>query len=455
MPQPPAYNRSHNFGQGYPDQIDRVAINNEFDGAASSINAIRDNLALIQRDDGGLKENIVDADALATGLREGIVNEATQSASSYAASAEQSASDALASANAAQASHLATEAAANISDAKAQAALDNSLAASSAANAAVATANGIDAKAQTALDNASAAVTTANDAETTANDAAAQIAAALAQVSNGVTPHTHPWADVTNKPATATRWPKWSEVTEKPSAALRWPNWHEVGNKPEMAVRWPKWSEVTEKPASFGAPVVSINSLPTSDVGPVIVAEVSEVWVWVSTQYYTGYRSPLCGRPVDGHTKQPLASEIDATGGLLSKADYPQLWAYAQENQLITTQGSWHSAKGSHYFVNISTSQFRVPDLSSQFRRYSGESSGYPTLLGEQYADTVVKHSHGQATGYAKIGTPPLDPYAPNETTPVVLPDGYGGNASYNITEMTINSETAPKHVVFYPRIHI
>ena len=72
--------------------------------------------------------------------------------------------------------------------------------------------------------------------------------------------------------------------------------------------------------------VCSIGALPTQDIGPIIVAECSEVWTWVSTQYYTGYRSPLCGRPVDGHTVTPLASEVDAVGGELSKTDYARLW---------------------------------------------------------------------------------------------------------------------------------
>ncbi|MFY2646330.1 hypothetical protein ACOTDF_32605, partial [Achromobacter insuavis] len=63
----------------------------------------------------------------------------------------------------------------------------------------------------------------------------------------------------------------------------------------------------------------SILDLPTADVGPIIVRECSEVWTWVSTAFFTGYRSLLCGRPLDGHTAAPLASEVDAVGGLLPK----------------------------------------------------------------------------------------------------------------------------------------
>jgi len=120
------------------------------------------------------------------------------------------------------------------------------------------------------------------------------------------------------------------------------------------------------------ARVFSITALPTSNLGPIIVAEASEVWIWVSTTHYTGYRSPLCGRPVDGHTVVPLASEIDAVGGLLSKSAYAGLWGYAQENGLVMSQADWQANLGAHGFVDVSATQFRVPDLRNQFRRYTG-----------------------------------------------------------------------------------
>lgn len=76
------------------------------------------------------------------------------------------------------------------------------------------------------------------------------------------------WADITNKPVTATRWPTFAEVTSKPVTATRWPTWSEVTSKPDLfapsthshpwneiynqpttATRWPTWNEVTSKPA--------------------------------------------------------------------------------------------------------------------------------------------------------------------------------------------------------------
>ncbi|WZB61442.1 hypothetical protein WJ970_29945 [Achromobacter xylosoxidans] len=105
--------------------------------------------------------------------------------------------------------------------------------------------------------------------------------------------------------------------------------------------------------------VCSIGALPTQDIGPIIVAECSEVWTWVSTQYYTGYRSPLCARPVDGHTVTPLASEVDAVGGELSKTDYARLWGYARENNLVVSDAVWTANRGAHYFADVSGTTFR------------------------------------------------------------------------------------------------
>ncbi|WP_246189986.1 phage tail protein, partial [Pandoraea captiosa] len=114
----------------------------------------------------------------------------------------------------------------------------------------------------------------------------------------------------------------------------------------------------------------SITALPQQNVGPIVVLEASEVWLWNTSAYFTGYRSPLCGRPLDGHTVAPLISEVDAVGGTLSKTAYAGLWGYAQENGLVIASGSW--AAGMHKFVDLGGDNFRIPDLRNQFRRYTG-----------------------------------------------------------------------------------
>lgn len=66
--------------------------------------------------------------------------------------------------------------------------------------------------------------------------------------------HAHLWADITNPPATATRWPDWTEVTGKPATFAPAPHshvWTDITNPPATATRWPAWSEVTSKPVTF------------------------------------------------------------------------------------------------------------------------------------------------------------------------------------------------------------
>jgi len=196
-----------------------------------------------------------------------------------------------------------------------------------------------------------------------------------------------------------------------------------------------------------GAPqVVSMLALPTSDIGPVIVAEASEVWVWVSTPYYTGYRSPLCGRPVYGHTVGPLPAEADAVGSLASKAFYAGLWAYAQENNLVVDEDIWLANLGAHLFVNVSDSHFRVPDLRNQFLRFTGTDadSGAARGLGTYKADTLKSHNH-VLTGSGHHG---------HNSGDRISFTGYLYN-HLQTTHSTGSAETAPKHVVFHPRIHI
>ncbi|MBM6928178.1 hypothetical protein [Parasutterella secunda] len=62
MAQPQAYKRQHDFVND--DEINKAALNEEFNNASISINGLRDNLALIQLDDGSLKPGIVHAENL-------------------------------------------------------------------------------------------------------------------------------------------------------------------------------------------------------------------------------------------------------------------------------------------------------------------------------------------------------------------------------------------------------
>jgi len=393
MPQPPSYHRSHNFGTDSPGQIDGAAVNAELDGAASSINAIRDNLALIQRDDGALRSGIVTVDAISDTITSGIIEKVGSDIEAHTVLAGQAADAAAGSAAAAAAS------------------------ADNAGQSAQAAATSADAAAQSAIDAASSAASITSPA----------------------------WDSIVNKPAHATRWPIWNEVANKPEQATRWPNWSEVAEKPVQAIRWPVWDEVDAKPNLIQA--FAISALPTIDIGPIIVLEASEIWVWVETAYYTGYRSPLCGRPVDGHTVIALANEIDAVGGLVSKAAYAGLWGYAQENALAVSQPFWSDHIGGDYFADVSGTHFRVPDLRNQFRRYTGTNAdtAYVRALGSEQLDAFKAHSHTYSARDALYD--------------MFQPVNYEGARRAHLitrnTGQTGGTETRGVNTAFHPRIHI
>jgi len=227
--------------------------------------------------------------------------------------------------------------------------------------------------------------------------------------------------------------------------------------------------------ATTAIKVFSIASLPTVDIGPILVLEASEVWSWVDTPYYTGYRSPLCGRPVDGHTVIPLASEIDAVGGLLSKTAYAGLWGYAQENDLVVSQTDWSAHIGAHYFVDVSATQFRVPDLRNQFRRYAGTNvdSGDARSAASMQADALQnlvgyfssRPADGNWPGAITSGSgvfeytqsAGIDPV--NGSTPVSA--GMGSQRRLDSTKFDASlvartsTETRPVNTAYAARIHV
>lgn len=215
--------------------------------------------------------------------------------------------------------------------------------------------------------------------------------------------------------------------------------------------------------------IYSISSLPTTNLGPILVAEAAEVWVWVATEFFSGYRSPLCGRPLDGHTVVPLASEVDATGGLLSKSAYARLWGYAQEQGLVKTESVWSANRGSHWFSDYSATQFRVPDLRDMFRRYTGTDTDTANarVMGSRQSDAVqnvtgrIQARSSAATVGALIGASGVFSYGAKTDATNSAPLAHdGGNTntdsvSFDLSRVARTStETRSANVALHPRIH-
>lgn len=172
--QPQKYERTTDFTERDGDDTDHTAINEEFDAAALSINQVRENLALIQRDDGALKNGIVTADALDPSAFDAVqasVNEATQEAQTAAESALTSATTANNAKDAALVAKTGAETArdaSSLNSASASASASAALASQTAAAISEANADASEAAALSSKNSASASATSAGNSAATA-----------------------------------------------------------------------------------------------------------------------------------------------------------------------------------------------------------------------------------------------------------------------------------------------
>lgn len=194
MSQPQAYERTTDFTERDGDDSDHPALNQELDAAALSINQIRDNLALIQRDDGALKNGVVTADALAPSAFDAVlvsVNVAVGEAETAALSALISATtanaardQALSSAGAALTSQTASALNAGVASTAAGAASVSQIAAAASAAAALVSETNADTSEAAALASQTAAGLSAAAALADKNASAVSAAAALVSANN-------------------------------------------------------------------------------------------------------------------------------------------------------------------------------------------------------------------------------------------------------------------------------
>lgn len=211
--QPQAYNRATDFTDRTGDDTDNSAINLELDAAAISINEIRDNLELIQRDDGQLVNGIVTADALDDSAFDAVqasVNAATVAAQNSADAATIAATTAKNAKDAAIAAKTSAETARDASGLNAT---------NAAASASTATTQATIATTQagTATTKASEASTSASNAATSATTATNAAVSALAIYGNTTAMNT---AVNTATTSATTATTKASEASSSAAAAL-------------------------------------------------------------------------------------------------------------------------------------------------------------------------------------------------------------------------------------------
>jgi hypothetical protein len=159
MSQPEAYNRQTDFTERDGDDTDNAAINTELDDVSLSINEIRENLALIQADDGSLAAGVVTIESIGTSTFEAIVEEVAGGITADVTQATEAANTALAAAQVATTERNAATVARQAAETAQNAAALNS---------------------QTAQAAAATATTKRNEAVTARDEAVAAQAAAVA-----------------------------------------------------------------------------------------------------------------------------------------------------------------------------------------------------------------------------------------------------------------------------------
>lgn len=209
------------------------------------------------------------------------------------------------------------------------------------------------------------------------------------------------------------------------------------------------------------AVLVSADSLPDRDVGPVLVREYGETWLWTSTSYFSGYRSMKCGAVEFGHTATPLPWQVDLVGGWVPKLQYERLRAFANENGLMVPAANW--VRGAFVFSEEGTG-LRMPDLRDKFLRFTGTNAdgGVRYLASSQ--DDALQRLYGAiekvqiaAGGSATSGVLSLSPW--NEYGQYITSVELGqriANIGFNADAVARTSaETRPTNVALHPRIHV
>lgn len=202
----------------------------------------------------------------------------------------------------------------------------------------------------------------------------------------------------------------------------------------------------------------------------VFVSSMLAFHSWVSTPYYTGYRSLQCGRFCWGTTQAPRPGEIEAEGDVISGAAYPSLVGYFQEQGLLVPIGDW--TPKTWMLGDMGSGQYRLPDMQDQYIRATGTDVDTSTSrsLGGKQADALQKIT-GAATYLSTGSSGPMNPktdgaFRIEDSTSslafVMAATGGGGSSSNYATGRFDSSrvarastETRSTNTALHPRIFL
>jgi len=84
------------------------------------------------------------------------------------------------------------------------------------------------------------------------------------------------------------------------------------------------------------------------------------------------------------------ANALELNGALVNRADYPVLWAYANNNSLTVTEAAWAAGAVGSYSVGNGSTTFRLPDFRGMFIRAAGTNSVMKAADGSYFVGGVI-----------------------------------------------------------------
>lgn len=111
----------------------------------------------------------------------------------------------------------------------------------------------------------------------------------------------------------------------------------------------------------------------TSDQGPIRCIDMADsLYVWVSNQYFTGYRNVLCGEIPRNFAPTPRPWELEVIGGVWDEADPKErrVISLFRERGHVVDIADW--IKGAGRIASLGNGQWKACDLQDMFFRIAG-----------------------------------------------------------------------------------
>lgn len=188
----------------------------------------------------------------------------------------------------------------------------------------------------------------------------------------------------------------------------------------------------------------------TEDIGPIIVSDMAgKVWTWTESEYFVGYRNPLCGEIPQTFAPIPRYWELPVVGAVWSESDprEKRLIALFREYGYVVPIGSW--VKGAVRIADLGDGDWKSPDLQDQFFRMGGTDAdtGNERVIGTMQTHKFKNHIHYMSA----VST---TTYSGGTSYSAATTDsGTAGVSTMSSPDSGAGVETRPVNTAFHPVI--